>query len=129
MMVESPAMTQPADPAALPPLPEPFAAAPRPLRGAGCSRGALIGCGVLIALLGISMVALTARGNAIVDWFFQRVEAKVDTNLPHDLPAADRDALAAAFRHLHDAMNSGRVDTAALAAAEREMIAAAGAEQ
>jgi len=110
----------------LPPLPEPFAPAPRPLRSPGCGRGALIGCGVLIALFGIGAVALSLNASKILVWVLQRLEAKVESNLPADLTASERQRFSAAFADLYQAVGEGKVEPASMQALQRELFAISG---
>jgi hypothetical protein len=110
----------------LPPLPEPFAPAPRPLRGPGCGRGALIGCGVLIALFGIGAVALTLNADKMLVWILQHLEAKVEAKLPPDLTPAERQRLPAAFQELYRAVGEGKVQPSSVQSLQRELFAVSG---
>lgn len=107
----------------LPPLPEPFAPAPRPVRSPGCGRGALIGCGVLIALFGVGAVLLASNANRIVVWVLQQMEAKVETKLPADLTASERQRFSAAFTDLYEAIGTGKVEPRSMQALQRELFA------
>ena len=109
--------------APLPPLPEPFAPAPRPLKGPGCGRGALIGCGVLIALLGIGAVGLALNVDRMLVWILQRLEAQVETKLPPDLTAEERTRFQAAFADLYRTIQEGKVDPVAVQSLQRELFA------
>src|SRR5688572_26031107 len=108
--------------APLPPLPEPFAPAPRPLKSPGCGRGALIGCGVLIALLGIGAVGLALNVNRMLVWILQRLEAQVETKLPADLTAEERTRFKSAFADLYRTIQEGKVDPVAVQALQRELM-------
>jgi hypothetical protein len=105
----------------LPPLPEPFAPAPRPLRGPGCGRGALVGCGVLMALFGIAMVGLTLNKDRLLAWVMHRLQVQVEAKLPADLTPAERQRLSAAFAELDRVASAGKVDPASAQALQRQL--------
>ncbi len=116
-------MSEPQAP--LPPLPEPFAPAPRPLKSPGCGRGALIGCGVIILLLGIGAVGLALNVNRMLVWILQRLEAQVETKLPADLTAEERTRFKSAFADLYRTIQEGKVDPIAVQALQGELMAMA----
>ena len=107
----------------LPPLPEPFAPAPRPLKGPGCGRGALIGCGVLLVIFGIGAVTLALNANRMLVWVFQRLETQVTAKLPADVTPAERARFSAAFADLYRAIGEGEIDPAAVQPLQRELFA------
>ena len=107
----------------LPPLPEPFAPSPRPLQRPGCGRGALVGCGVVIALLGVGAVVLALNAERMLVWVLQRLEAQVEAKLPADLTAAERTRFQTAFTDLYRAVEDGKVDPVAVQALQRELFA------
>ena len=109
--------------APLPPLPEPFAPAPRPLKSPGCGRGALIGCGVLVAIVGIGAVGLALNVNRMLVWILQRLEAQVETKLPADLTAEERTRFKSAFADLYRTVQEGKVDPIAVQSLQRELFA------
>jgi hypothetical protein len=113
-------MSEPQPP--LPPLPEPFAPAPRPLRSPGCGRGALVGCGVLLVLFGIGAVALALNANHMLVWVFQRLETQVMEKVPADVTPAERARLSAAFADLYRTIGEGDVDPAAVQPLQRELL-------
>jgi hypothetical protein len=110
----------------LPPLPEPFAPAPRPLRSPGCGRGALIGCGVLIALFGVGAVALSLNANKMLVWVLQQLEAKVEAKLPADVTPVERKRFSSAFADLYAAIADGKVQPASMQSLQRELFALSG---
>jgi hypothetical protein len=115
------------EPRPLPPLPRPFAVEPRRLRGgAGCSRGALIGCGVLVVLFGIGTVALSTRATQISVWLLRKLEARITAELPAEVRPVERQRLQQAFADLYAAMASGSVEPAALQELQRRLWTLAG---
>jgi hypothetical protein len=114
-------MTEP-----LPPLPEPFAPAPRPLRRPGCGRGALIGCGALIALFGLAAIGLSLRANEMLVWILKKMEAKVEARLPADLTPHEKERLRTAFADLYRSIGEGRVQPTAVQGLQREIFAISG---
>jgi len=113
-------MSEPQAP--LPPLPEPFAPAPRPLRAPGCGRGALIGCAVLLVVFGIGAVALAMNANRMLAWVFHRLEAQVTEKMPADVTPAERARFSAAFADLYRALEDGKVEPAAVQPLQRELF-------
>ncbi|HZF14119.1 MAG TPA: hypothetical protein VFE33_35435 [Thermoanaerobaculia bacterium] len=106
-------MTDPTRPASPPSPFQPRPAGPRP-GGGGCSKPALLGCGAFLVLLGIGAVIFVVKSTDIARWWFHKVEAQVATQLPPDLPAADRERLHAAFAGLDRGLASGKLDPAGL---------------
>ena len=115
------------EPRPLPTLPKPFAAAPRPLRtGPGCGRGVWIGCGGLLVVLLVAMVALTFRADEMMVWLLTRLEEKVAAKLPADLEPAERERFTASFAELNDAVERGEVDPQALQELQRTLFTLSG---
>jgi hypothetical protein len=115
------------DPRPLPPLPQPFAPSPRPLRSsAGCGRGALVGCGVLVALFGIGAVALSFRADAIMVWLFGEIEKRIEARLPADLTPAERERFDEAFAGLYRSLEMKRVRPAAMQELQGRLMEVAG---
>jgi hypothetical protein len=117
-------MTEPLPP--LPPLPEPFAPAPRPLRSPGCGRGALIGCGVLIALFGVAAVGLSMRFDRVLVWMYKQIETSIAARLPADITPAERDRFKAAFEDLYASIGAGKLDPVSLQDLQGELLGIVG---
>jgi hypothetical protein len=107
----------------LPPLPEPFAPAPRPLKAPGCGRGPLVGCGVVIALVGIGAVAAALNFNRMLMWGLRRIEGQVEAKLPADLSAQERARFKAAFADFYRTIQEGKVDPSAVQSLQSELFA------
>jgi hypothetical protein len=107
----------------LPPLPEPFAAQPRPLTRPGCGRAALLGCGVLVVLVGVGAVLLALNANRISSWLLHKLETTIAGKLQPEVPPADRARFSAAFAELYRAIEEGKVDPVAVQTLQRELIA------
>jgi len=103
--------------------PEAFEPQPVPAgkSGPGCSRLLLIGCGLLLVLLGIGAVLLVANGDKVLGWMFGVLENQVLATLPDDVPAADRERLERAFDRAETALHEGRLDPAKLQQAQGKM--------
>ena len=115
------------DPRPLPPLPQPFAPAPRPLRSsAGCGRTGLIGCGVLVALFGVGAVALSFRAEAVMIWLFRQIEARIEARMPSELTPAERERFDEAFAGLYRSLEMKRVEPAAMQSLQSELMTVAG---
>jgi hypothetical protein len=97
-----------------PTTPSPFnPQRPRPATG-GPSRAKplLIGCGVLLLLLGIAAVVLVAKQAQLVGWVYSRLEAQITAKLPPDVTPEERQRLSQAFDAATEAIGSGKVDPA-----------------
>lgn len=88
----------------------------------GCSRPLLIGCGVLLVLLGIGAVILVLNGPKLAIWLYGKLETQIETRLPDDLPAADRQHLQQAFDHVRAAIADRSIDPVALQHAQTRMV-------
>jgi hypothetical protein len=115
------------EPRPLPPLPQPFAVEPRRLRGReGCGRGALIGCGALVLLLGVAAVGLTLRAGEAMVWLLEKMEARVAAHLPSDVTATERQRFERAFDQLYRSIELERFDQRALQELQQQLMAVAG---
>ena len=84
-------------PPELTPPTTPFADAPIEPRAGGCSKPALIGCGVVFLLLGIAGLVFVLKAKNLLVWSLEKVRAGNAANLPADATAADRERFNAAF--------------------------------
>lgn len=110
--------------------PSPFESAePTGPSGSGCSRPLLVGCSVLLVLLGVGAVLLVMNMERITLWVFERMEVQVMERLPEDLPEAERQRLGRAFDAVHRAVRDGTVDPVALQAAQADLGVLASKEQ
>jgi len=103
--------------------PDPFAPQPTAPKktGAGCSRPLLVGCGLLLVLLGIGAVVLALNASKLASWFYQKLEEQVVAHLPEDLPVADRERLERAFDDIQQSMQDGTLDPRKLREAQTKM--------
>jgi hypothetical protein len=72
----------------------------------------LIGCGVLLVLLGIAAVLLVAKRAQLVGWMFHKMEAQILAKVPEDVTPAERQRLSRAFDAAEEVMGSGTPDPA-----------------
>lgn len=77
-------------------------------------RVALLGCGVLLFLLGIAAIVFLLKADDFVGWVFGSVEETVVERLPQDLPADERARLDRAFAAASAKIESGEADPQAL---------------
>ncbi len=87
--------------------PSPFHPASVPVRppgASGCSKPLLIGCGGLVALLGIGFLLLLLNGPKVLQWAFETMEQDLTSRLGPDVTPEDRTRLAAAFADVHRAL-------------------------
>ena len=90
-------------------------------KGSGCSRNLLIGCGVLLVLLGIGTVLFVLNASKVATWLYTKLEEQVVAQLPEDLPEEDRQRLAAAFDDVRAAIQDGSVSPGKLQQAQGKM--------
>ena len=113
------------EPGSVPPVPpaapfNPTAPAARP--GPGCSKPALIGCGVLLVLLGIGAIAFVVKAPSIVAWMFNKLEADVVARMPPDATQKERERLRIAFDDAADSIRTGKADQTQLQKLQAEMM-------
>jgi hypothetical protein len=111
------------EPSTTPASPFHPAAAQVPRDGPGCSKPLLIGCGVVLLLLGVGAVVLRVELPSIVRWWFHSLEATLAPRLPADLSPAERQRLHRAFEAAGRAASTGQVDIANLQPFQRQLIA------
>ena len=94
--------------------PVPFENAPNEPATGGCSRVGLIGCGVVILLLGAAAVLFLFKAGDLFAWAMTRFEVEITQALPEDCTEAERHRLQAAFESAAEAVRSGEFDPLAL---------------
>jgi hypothetical protein len=103
-------MTDPGDPQSQSSPPSPFN--PRPLGprpgGGGCSKPALLGCGGVLLLLAILAIVFVFKAPDFLRWWFGKLETQVMSQLPPDLPAAEREHLRTAFKDVDHGIATGK---------------------
>jgi hypothetical protein len=99
-----------------PPLePTPFGRPlePRPARR-GCGKPVMIGCGVLLVLLGIAAILLIANARrfsgALLGWSLANLEKQIFAAMPPEVTPEERERLRAAFAAALTTLRSGRFD-------------------
>lgn len=100
--------------------PQPFSP-PSTRPAVGCSRYALIGCGLLTLLLGIGAVVFLIKARDLFDWAMTNFEAQVIESLPEDVTEEERRRLSRAFAAASDAVQEGRADASALQQLQEEL--------
>lgn len=109
------------------PSPAPFTPTSPPVAaGRGCARPALIGCGVVVVLLGVAALVFLIRVRDILAWTFHQMEDAVVAKLPTDTPQADRERLRDAFAAGARQAAKGELDASALQAVQVELVAFTG---
>jgi hypothetical protein len=92
----------------------PFNPTAPPSAGEGCGRIPLIGCGLLILLLGAAAVVFLIKAGDLFAWAMTRFEAEIVGVLPDDFTDEERQRLHEAFSHATDAVRTGEFDPLAL---------------
>jgi hypothetical protein len=117
-------MTDPGDPQSPSSPPSPFN--PRPLGprpgGGGCSKPALLGCGGVLLLLGILAIVFVFKAPDFLRWWFGKLQAQVLSQLPPDLPAADRQRLLVAFKDVDHGIATGKLDAGGLQQMQQKLV-------
>lgn len=106
------------DPASgAPDQPQPFSDQPHDPPG-GCGRPVLIGCGLVVVLLGLLLLGFLWKAPdlmpALFRWSLDQFEQQVSANLPPDLSEEERQRLADAFDAAASAVEDGSADAAGL---------------
>lgn len=96
------------------PAPVPFSPSAPQGTGAGCGRVGIIGCGVLILLLGAAAVVFLLKAGDLFAWAMTRFEAEIIAVLPEDFTEEERQRLQQAFANATEAVRSGEFDPLAL---------------
>lgn len=86
----------------------------RPPNPSGCSRFALVGCGISTLLLGIAAVVFLFKADDLLLWTLRKMEAQIAEALPAEITAEERDRFHRAFAGARDAIGRGDLDPAAL---------------
>lgn len=108
----------------IPPLPEPWRPRPEGDPGdarLGCGRPMLFGCGCLVVGLGALLLILPTQIDELTGWGVAMIERVIFSAAPNDLPAEERERLAAAFDALPAAMISGRLERDGLRELQSEL--------
>lgn len=104
--------------------PEPFDLKPnRPGTGGGWNRPLLIGCGVLLVLLGIAAMLFVIYAPQLAQWAFQQAGEQLIAQLPEDIPEADRERLRGAFREVARGVEEEQIDPERLQEAQGKILA------
>ncbi|HEX2644000.1 MAG TPA: hypothetical protein VHU81_13485 [Thermoanaerobaculia bacterium] len=120
------------EPGSVPPVPpaapfNPTAPGTRP--GPGCSKPALIGCGIVLVLIGIGAILFVVKAPQIVAWMFNRLGTDILTRMPADATQEERARLRTAFDDAADAVQSGKADQTQLQNLQAKMLQIAGKPQ
>ena len=83
----------------------------------------LIGCGVLLFLVGLAALVFLLKADDFVGWVFGSIEDTVVERLPPDLPAEERARLEEAFAAAAAKIETGEADAQALRRLQRELAA------
>lgn len=119
-------MSEPTIPPPSPPAAgRPFTGEPRPVRMSGCGRPALIGCGVVVVLLGVAAIVLVAKAKDLLAWTMGELQEQVMAALPEDVTAAERSRLDRGFDAALERIYAGEVEPPALYALQRQLMNAA----
>jgi len=97
-----------------PPPSMPFETGPTEPVAGGCSRVGLIGCGVVILLLGVAAVVFLFKAGDLFGWALAEFETEIMRALPEDCTESERQRLSAAFASAADAVRSGEFDPRSL---------------
>jgi hypothetical protein len=74
----------------------------------------LIGCGVVVLLLGVAAVVFLLKAGDLFGWALARFETEITRALPDELTDEERQRLHQAFQEAADAVRSGDFDPMAL---------------
>jgi hypothetical protein len=101
---------------------EPAAPDTAPTRGGGgCGTPVMIGCGVLLVLLGIAAVVFVLNAGRFLGTMYEFMGKEAVKNLPEDIPAADRARLEAAFAAIAEGARDGTLDGRRVMGAQQDL--------
>lgn len=80
-----------------------------PSQLAGCGKPAVIGCLVLLLLLVIGLLVLMWKAQDILSFALNEYRAAIESSLPDDLSAEERERLARAFDAAIEAFETGDI--------------------
>jgi hypothetical protein len=83
---------------------------------------ALAGCAAVLVLVGLGVLALMLKAGDLVRWSLGQVRSEIVRALPDNLPAAQRQRLAAAFAAVDERLESGELDALAFQDLQRQLM-------
>lgn len=108
-----------------PPPSRPFTGEPKRVAGGGCGRPLLVGCGVLVVLLGVAAIVFVAKAKDLLAWTMRELQQQVVVALPDDVTAEERARLDSGFEASLERIYAGEVEPPALYALQRQLMNAA----
>jgi hypothetical protein len=103
----------------------PFSGEPKPMPASGCSRPLLVGCGVVVVLLGIAGIVFVANAKRILAYAMRELQQQVVTALPVEVTREERARLDRGFDAALARIAEGKVEPPALYALQRQLMKAA----
>ena len=89
---------------------QPFQSGPSQSPTGGCGKPALIGCGILILLVGVASIFFMVKARDLFAWIVTRMEVEVVRLLPDEIDAEQRQRLGLAFHAAKDSILEGDLD-------------------
>jgi hypothetical protein len=112
------------EPSGPPPVPRPFSPAPRRAPGRG-ARPLWIGCGVLLALLGVAAIVFVVKAKDLLAWTMGELRTQVTAALPPEVTVEERARLQRGFDAAVEKIKRGEVEMPALKALQLQLTNAA----
>ena len=108
--------------------PQPFSDSPKDAPG-GCSKPLLVGCALIVVLLGLLLLGAFWRAKDLMPtlfgWALDQFEQQIAGSLPEDLDEAERQRLADAFDAATRAVEEGTADPVALQQLQSRLMSVA----
>jgi hypothetical protein len=95
------------------------------VRGGGCGRPLVFGCGAVIVLLGIAAIVFVVKAKDLLAWTMRELEKQVVADWPADATAEERARLDRGFAAALAKIQEGQVEPPALFALQRQLTKAA----
>jgi len=92
-------------------------------KGTGCSRPLVVGCGVLLVLLGVAAVLFVLYAGQIAAWAYGKAQTQIVNRLPEELSDEEEQRLVRAFEEFRQAVENGTVDPDGLTEVQAQVLA------
>lgn len=97
--------------------------------GPGCAKPFLIGCGALLLLVFIGLIAVVVKAPSITRWSLEQLGGVLEPRIPADVSPQERAALRQALSDAGRAVEAGTADGAKLQRVQQQLLQLATADR